>query len=102
MEEKFSIKNIEGKMPASYIFRLYVNASLSKNLPAKLDRLFKERLGDNYSLEVVDVLRNVDKAREDAIFIIPTLVKLSPHPIKKIIGDFSFEEKIFLALDIKS
>lgn len=39
-------------------------------------------------------------AEEDKILATPTLIKISPPPVARIIGDFSVKEKVLLGLDL--
>jgi circadian clock protein KaiB len=52
----------------------------------------------NHDLEVVDLMVEPDRAADDRIIVTPTLVKLSPAPEQRIIGDLSDSAKLFEAL----
>ncbi|HTF41105.1 MAG TPA: circadian clock KaiB family protein, partial [Propionibacteriaceae bacterium] len=71
--------------------RLYVAGQTPKCITAfaNLKKLCEERLGGNYSIEVIDLLRKPQLASGDQILAIPTLVRRLPSPMKKIIGDLS-------------
>ena len=58
-------------------------------------------LGEQMSIEVVDLLRNPKLAAGDQILAIPTLVRKLPPPLKKIIGDLSNKERVLVGLDLK-
>ncbi len=51
-------------------------------------------------LKIIDVLENPQIAEDDAILATPTLIKASPAPIKRIIGDLSDSRKVRLGLDL--
>ena len=53
---------------------------------ANLDAFCQEHLPGIHELEIVDVLGDPKRALADAIFLTPTLIKLSPEPVGKIIG----------------
>jgi len=61
----------------------------------------KEHLEDQYSIEIIDLLKNPQLAEGDQIFAIPTLVRKVPEPIRKIIGDLSNEERVLVGLNIR-
>lgn len=53
-------------------------------------------------IEVVDVNESPQSAEEDKILVTPTLLKKLPLPVRRVVGDLSNEEDIFVTLDIKS
>jgi circadian clock protein KaiB len=87
---------------ARYIFRLYVTGSTTRSLRAvyNLRKLCEEYLKDDYDLEVIDIYKNPDAAREAQIIAAPTLVKQLPQPLRRFIGDLSNTKKLLIALDI--
>lgn len=82
--------------------RLYVAGQTPKCIAAfaNLKKLCEERLGGNYSIEVIDLLRKPQLASGDQILAIPTLVRRLPSPMKKIIGDLSNTERVLVGLDL--
>ena len=52
-------------------------------------RICEENLSGRYDLEVIDVYENPDATRELQIVATPTLVKMLPEPLRRIIGDLS-------------
>ncbi|MFC1886871.1 circadian clock KaiB family protein, partial [Thermodesulfobacteriota bacterium] len=61
---------------------------------------FQDEWSKEYSLEVIDVLDRPDLAGQDRIIATPTLVKVSPDPVRKIIGDLSMKGRILQALGL--
>lgn len=53
-------------------------------------------------VEVVDVNESPQSAEDDKVLVTPTLLKKLPLPVRRVVGDLSNEEDIFLTLDIKS
>ena len=86
-----------------YELRLYVAGQTSRSVTAlrNLKEYCEEHLVGQYSLEVVDLLKNPQLAEGDQILAIPTLVKKVPEPVRKIIGDLSDKEKVLVGLDIR-
>ena len=85
-----------------YILRLYVIGSSARSLKAvqNLKKLCEEHFPDDYDLEVIDIYKNPDAAREEQIIAAPTLVKKLPEPLRKFVGDLSNTQKILVGLDI--
>jgi circadian clock protein KaiB len=90
------------KQAAQWNLRLYVAGQTPKCIAAfaNLKKLCEERLGGNYSIEVIDLLKKPQLASGDQILAIPTLVRRLPPPIKKIIGDLSDTERVLVGLDL--
>jgi circadian clock protein KaiB len=89
--------------PAQYELCLYVagNTTRSSVALANLKRIAAEHLAGEYSIKVIDLLKNPALARGDQILAIPTLVRRLPVPIRKIIGDLSDTERVLVGLDVK-
>jgi circadian clock protein KaiB len=86
---------------AKYILRLYVTGSSERSLKAvyNLKKICEEHLPD-YDLEVIDIYKNPEAARDEQIIAAPTLVKKVPEPLRKFVGDLSNTKKILVGLDI--
>ncbi len=89
-------------MAAKYVLKLYVTGQTANSQKAieNLKSVLKTELNGLYSLEVIDVLKNPQLAEEDKILATPTLAKVLPAPVRKIIGDLSDIEKVLLGLDL--
>src|SRR6185312_15848593 len=87
---------------ARYILRLYVTGSTGRSLRAvyNLKKLCEEHLPDDYDLEVIDIYKDPEAAREAQVIAAPTLVRRLPLPIRKFVGDLSNTQKILVGLDI--
>jgi len=84
--------------------RLYVAGKSPKSLTAfaNLKKLCEEHMGDNYHIELVDLLQHPKLAKGDQIVAIPTLVRKLPEPVRKIIGDLSNTERVLVGLDLRA
>lgn len=85
-----------------YSFRLYVAGSSGRSALAlhNIRLLCEELLGGQYNLEVVDLLKTPEKASTDEIIAIPTLVRLKPKPVRRVLGDLSDRPRVLLGLDL--
>lgn len=83
--------------------RLYIAGQTPKSVLAltNITKYCKEYLEGQYTIEIVDLLKNPQLAEGDQIFAIPTLVRKFPEPLRKIIGDLSNEEKVLVGLNIR-
>jgi len=82
---------------------LYVAGETPKSLAAirNLEKICAEHLAGKYKVEVVDLKKSPQLAREHGIVAIPTLVKELPVPIRKIIGDLSDTPKVLVHLSVE-
>ena len=67
---------------------------------ANLRRICDEDLGGKYELEVIDVLEQPDATEAARVLATPTLIKMLPPPLRRIIGDLSDREKVLLGLEL--
>ena len=83
--------------------RLYVAGHTPRALVAlaNLKKICQEHIGDRYSIEVIDLLKNPQLAKGDQILAVPTLVRKLPEPVRKIIGDLSNTERVLVGLDLR-
>ena len=86
----------------TYILKLYIagNTHSSKKALLTLKTILEERFNGIYALKVIDVKENPQLAEEDKIMATPTLSKVLPPPVRKIIGDLSDREKVLIGLDL--
>lgn len=84
-------------------FRLYIadHAQNSAQAITNLNALCRTYLPDCHQIEVVDVLREPKRALADGIFMTPTLVKLAPSPIRRIVGTLSQTLPVLHALGLE-
>jgi len=89
-------------MAVKYVLKLYVTGvtSRSKTALENIKRILEEDYKGVYSLKVIDVLKQPKLAEEDKILATPTLIKILPPPVARIIGDLSDKEKVLLGLDL--
>jgi circadian clock protein KaiB len=84
-------------------FRLYVagDAANSTQAIANLNALCRAYLPDQFKIEVVDVFREPKRALADRILMTPTLIKLAPAPVRKIVGTLSQTGPLLEALGLE-
>ncbi len=98
-------KALAGKGPKEkYVLRLYITGLPRRSQEAlrNIEQVCRERLGDNYALEVVDIYQQPTLAKGDQIIAVPTLIKKLPLPLRRIIGDLSNEQRVVLGLDFRA
>ncbi len=86
----------------AYILKLYIAGNTPNSLRAlkMLKNIMEQEFKGVYALKVIDVIKNPHLAEEDKILAIPTLSKVLPLPVKRIIGDLSDREKVLIGLSL--
>lgn len=75
----------------NFVFRLYVagdtpNSALAL---ATLHALCRLHAPHRHRIELVDVFRDPQSALADRVFMTPTLVRLEPSPMRRVVGNLS-------------
>jgi circadian clock protein KaiB len=85
-----------------YTFRLYVAGHTARSALSILNlrRFCKEHLAGMSEIEVIDIRQQPELAREAQILASPTLVKQTPPPSQRFIGDLSNEGEVLAGLGI--
>jgi circadian clock protein KaiB len=86
----------------TYVLKLYVAGNTPNSIRAlrTLNTILEEEFKGVYALKVIDVLKNPQLAEEDKILATPTLAKILPPPVRRIIGDLSDRERVLIGLDL--
>jgi circadian clock protein KaiB len=97
-------KNAAGTREEFWELRLYVagRTPRAETALANLSRACESHLSGQYSIEVIDLLRNPRLASIEQIVALPTLVRRLPAPVKKVIGDLSNLERVLVGLDLRA
>ena len=88
--------------PEGLVLRLYVAGQTPKSLRAidNLQRICETELVGQYDIEIIDLVQDPRRARDDEIIAVPTLVRQVPRPLRRIIGDLSDTSKVLVGLQI--
>jgi len=80
--------------------RLYVagNAPNSRRAVANARTICEEHFAAGYELEIVDLLEQPRRALADGIIVTPTLLRLAPLPVSRVLGDLSNTSNVLLVL----
>jgi len=62
----------------------------------------EEFLKDRYELDIIDAHQQPELVKSEDVTAIPMLIKKSPSPKRRLIGDFSNREKVLRGLGISS
>ena len=86
-----------------HLLRLYVTGTTPRSTRAiqQVRRVCEEHLHGRYDLEVIDIYHLPALAKNDQIIATPTLVKVLPAPLRRLIGDLSNIKKVLFGMDIR-
>lgn len=97
-------RRVNGAEPAGYRLRLVVAGSTERSSRAieNLRKICREHVETQVDLEIIDIFQQPELAEKYQVIAAPTLVKLLPPPIRRIIGDLSQEDRVLRGLDIST
>jgi circadian clock protein KaiB len=89
-------------MEEKVLLRLFVAGKTSRSKEAidGISVVFGEQFGEKGTLEIIDVLEQPQLAEGDRVLATPTLIRLLPTPVRRLIGDFSDGKKAFALLGL--
>ena len=89
--------------PEHYKLRLFITGTTPRSTRAieNMRKICAENLAGKYNLEIVDVYEHPEATRELQVVATPTLVKILPEPLRRIIGDLSDKERVLAGLNIQ-
>jgi circadian clock protein KaiB len=87
---------------AEYVLRLYVSGQTPRSVLAieNMRRICAEHISERYTLEIIDIYLHPEACQKEQIIAVPTLLKVLPHPLRRIIGDLSNTEKVLIGLNL--
>jgi circadian clock protein KaiB len=95
-------KSSTGTGKRGYVLRLFITGHTERSMRAvrNITHLCEEHLHGAYELEVIDVHQQPELAVEHQLVAAPTLFKLQPLPLRKMIGDMSDTGRVLAGLGI--
>jgi circadian clock protein KaiB len=89
--------------PGDYMLTLFVSGASDMSVRAigNVRALCEQHLQGRYQLEIVDIHRDAASMLSHHVVAAPTLIKESPLPQRRLVGDLSDTTRVFAALDIR-
>jgi circadian clock protein KaiB len=80
--------------------RLYIAGDAPNSVAAitNLRTICAQHFESRHELEIVDLLTHPERALADGIIVTPTLLKLSPVPVRRLLGSLSDTKQVLIAL----
>ena len=83
-----------------YVLRLFISghSAATEHTLQNLHQLLEQSIGHPYTLKVIDVFKHPERAEADQISATPTLIRVWPRPVRRIVGELDNAEKILRLL----
>jgi circadian clock protein KaiB len=83
-------------------FQLYItgNTPRSTQAVANLRSLCDEHLDGRYELEIIDLYQQPGRASSGQIIASPTLIKILPKPLMRMVGNLADRSQLMIKLDL--
>ena len=85
-----------------YHFKLYVTGATARSTRAisMLRAICEQHFPGKYRLQVIDIYQQPDQARKERILVAPTVIRLSPAPVRRMAGDISDPSQLLRRLGL--
>ena len=93
---------LEASGRETYLLKLYVAGVTprSSEALARIRAVCEEHLHGRYELEVIDIHQQPELAVEHQIIVTPTLIKVLPPPLRRLVGDLLETEQVLRGLNL--
>lgn len=83
-------------------FRLYVAGDAPNSVQAaeNLRAICQEHLPGTHTIEIVDLAQEPRRAQADAVLVAPTLIRLSPGPERRMVGNLADSRLVLQTLGL--
>jgi circadian clock protein KaiB len=95
-------KHVQETRAATFVFRLYVAGEAPNSILAlhNLKAICQKFYRDDYRIDVVDVLLSPERAWAEGVIVTPMVLRVSPEPVVKIIGNLNNTDQVLGALGL--
>ncbi len=96
------LREAAGRKGKKYVLRLFVSGATARSTRAiaNITRICEKYLKGRYDLQVIDIYKQPQVARDEQMIAAPTLVKKAPPPLRRLIGDLSDTRRVLLGLEL--
>jgi circadian clock protein KaiB len=104
-DQREFLENYESDAKATiYVLRLFITGASPNSIRAveNLKTLCEEHLTDRYKLEIIDIHQQKELAENENVIALPLLIKKSPGPERRMIGDMSDTKRVLKGLGLSN
>src|SRR5688572_15481109 len=100
MEERSKAKRNQEE--EFYVLRLFVSGTSPNSVRAinNLQVICESHLKNRYELEIIDIHQQPLLVRNEDVAAVPMLIKKSPLPKRRLVGDMSEKDKVLKGLGL--
>jgi len=85
-----------------FLLHLYITGATANSARAirNIKDICEQHLKGRYELQIMDVYQQPELAQEKDLIGVPTLIKLRPGLVRRMVGDFSDRDRVLKALGV--
>ncbi|MES2850266.1 MAG: circadian clock KaiB family protein [Bacteroidota bacterium] len=85
-----------------YVLKLFITGASPNSSKAitNIKAICDEYLKSGYKLDIIDIYKQPLMAQNEQIVALPLLIKLSPLPVKRLIGNMSDKDRVLKGLEL--
>lgn len=85
-----------------FVLRLFVSGTSPNTVKAinNLKSICESHLIDRYELEIIDIHQQPELVKNEDVAAVPMLIKNSPLPKRRLVGDMSEKDKVLKGLGL--
>jgi circadian clock protein KaiB len=85
-----------------YVLRLFVSgtSSATERILQNLHQLLEQSFNHPYTLKVIDVTQHPEEAERDQISATPTLVRVWPQPVRRLVGNLDRADQLLTLMTL--
>ncbi len=104
LDKNKSEKVQKGRSNDEFVLHLYVANRDFKSVQAikNIEDICEENIPGHYQLDIIDICKSPELARENQIIAAPTLIKETPLPLRRLVGNMSDIERVLTGLGLCS
>ena len=98
-------RNYSGDIEAdTYVLRLFITGASPNSIRAveNIKTICEEHLAGRYELEIIDIHQQPELAEGEDVIALPLMIKKSPLPVRRMIGDMSDTKRVLKGLGLGS
>jgi circadian clock protein KaiB len=102
MDEQQKTRDDTSILKEVYKLRLFITGASPNSLRAisNLNEICQTHLKGQYEIEIIDIYQQPTIAQTEQVLALPMLLKSSPGPVRRLIGDMSDTKKVLRGLGI--
>ncbi|MES2432077.1 MAG: circadian clock KaiB family protein [Bacteroidota bacterium] len=89
-------------IPPPYVLKLFITGASPNSVRAinNIKNICEKYMKGKYVLDIIDIYQQPLLAQSEQVIALPLLIKLSPLPLKRLIGNMSDTEKVLKGLEL--